>query len=103
MELNARNGPKMTEEQITAYLARIGISSPVPLTLEGLGKLQMAHRLTVPFENLDIVAGRPLSLELPHLYDKIVRRRQGGDRKLPLSGGERQAHPHRLWPPAGQR
>lgn len=33
MELNARNGPKMTEEQITAYLARIGISSPVPLTL----------------------------------------------------------------------
>ena len=64
MELNARNGPKMTEEQITAYLARIGISSPVPLTLEGLGKLQMAHRLTVPFENLDIVAGRPLSLEL---------------------------------------
>lgn len=59
MELNARNGPKMTEEQITAYLARIGISSPVPLTLEGLGKLQMAHRLTVPFENLDIVAGRP--------------------------------------------
>lgn len=27
MELNARNGPKMTEEQITAYLARIGISS----------------------------------------------------------------------------
>lgn len=78
MELNARNGPKMTEEQITAYLARIGISSPVPLTLEGLGKLQMAHRLTVPFENLDIVAGRPLSLELPHLYDKIVRRRQGG-------------------------
>ena len=78
MELNARNGPKMTEEQIIAYLARIGISSPVPLTLEGLGKLQMAHRLTVPFENLDIVAGRPLSLELPHLYDKIVRRRQGG-------------------------
>ena len=44
MELNARNGPKMTEEQITAYLARIGISSPVPLTLEGLGKLQMAHK-----------------------------------------------------------
>ena len=38
MELNARNGPKMTEEQITAYLARIGISSPVPLTLEGLGQ-----------------------------------------------------------------
>lgn len=32
----------------------------------------------VPFENLDIVAGRPLSLDLHHLYDKIVVRRQGG-------------------------
>ena len=37
MELNARNGPKMTEEQITAYLARIGISSPGTLTLEVFG------------------------------------------------------------------
>ena len=32
----------------------------------------------MPFENLDIVAGRPLSLDLHHLYDKIVVRGQGG-------------------------
>ena len=78
MDINALNGPKMTEEQIAAYLRRIGVDGPVPLTVEGLGRLQLAHKLTVPFENLDIVAGRPLSLSLDHLYDKIVRRRQGG-------------------------
>lgn len=78
MDINALNGPKMTQSQITAYLRRIGLEGPIPLTVEGLSKLQLAHKLTVPFENLDIVAGRPLSLALDHLYDKIVRRRQGG-------------------------
>ncbi len=48
-----------------------------PRTLEGLARIQLAHKIAVPFENLDIVAGRPLSLDLNHLYDKIVVRRQG--------------------------
>jgi N-hydroxyarylamine O-acetyltransferase len=33
---------------------------------------------TVPFENLDIHLGRPLSLDTPALFDKIVTRRRGG-------------------------
>lgn len=78
MDINALNGPKMTQQQMETYLHRIGLSNPVPLTVEGLGELQLAHKLTVPFENLDIVAGRPLSLDLDHLYEKIVLRRQGG-------------------------
>lgn len=78
LDINALNGPKMTEGQIAAYLARIGVEGPVPLTVEGLGQLQLAHKIAVPFENLDIIAGRPLSLDLEHLFDKIVRRRQGG-------------------------
>src|SRR3989304_2800207 len=32
----------------------------------------------VPFENLDIIAGRPIVLEEEALLDKIVRRRRGG-------------------------
>ncbi len=32
----------------------------------------------MPFENLDIGLGRPLSLALPALFDKIVTRRRGG-------------------------
>ena len=78
MDVNALNGPKMTEGQIQAYLARLGIFETVPRTLAGLGRIQLAHKIMVPFENLDIVAGRPLSLDLHHLYDKIVVRGQGG-------------------------
>ena len=34
--------------------------------------------LTVPFENLDIPLGNPITLSLPSFYDKIVGRRRGG-------------------------
>ena len=40
--------------------------------------LLQAHQQAVPFENLDVLAGRPLSLDHEALFDKIVRRRQGG-------------------------
>ena len=70
MDYEALNGPKMTEEQLSAYLARIGLDGPVTLDLEGLTTLQKAHLYTVPFENLDIMAGRPLSLDREALFDK---------------------------------
>jgi N-hydroxyarylamine O-acetyltransferase len=40
--------------------------------------MQRAHRLTVPFESLDIHVGRRLSIDGDHLFDKIVRQRRGG-------------------------
>ena len=78
MDWNRMNGPKMTEEQIEAYLARIGMAGPVPLTLEGLTAIHQAHQYTVPFENLDILLGRPLSLDHDALFDKLITRRRGG-------------------------
>ena len=65
-------------EQVAAYLRRIG-HPPVPRPgLEELASLQDAHVRSVPFENLDIHLGVPLSLEIPALFDKVVRRRRGG-------------------------
>ena len=78
MDWNHYNGPQMTPEQIHAYLDRIACPGPIPLTLAGLTRLLQAHQLAVPFENLDVLAGRPLSLDHEALFDKIVRRRQGG-------------------------
>lgn len=78
MNYNELNGPKMTGEQIAAYLSRVGMEGPVELTWEGLTRIQKAHQRTVPFENLDILAGRPLSLRHEALYDKIVLHRRGG-------------------------
>ena len=78
MDTNRFDGPRMSPAQIDAYLARIGLTGPVPLTLEGLSALQRAHQQSVPFENIAILAGRPLSLDHEALFDKIVTRRQGG-------------------------
>lgn len=63
---------------IDAYLRRIGLSARPGPTLDGLSELGLAHLCSVPFENLDIAAGRALSLDLAAIYDKLVVRRRGG-------------------------
>jgi N-hydroxyarylamine O-acetyltransferase len=60
------------------YLERIGLELPLAADAESLRRLQLAHMLHVPFENLDIDLGRPIRLGLTTLYDKIVTRRRGG-------------------------
>ena len=64
---------------VRAYLERIGLDgSDTSLDLEFLKKVQYAHILTVPYENLDILNDIPLSLDKQELFDKIVNRRRGG-------------------------
>ena len=63
---------------VNAYLGRLGYRGPVAPTADTLRALHVAHLYAVPFENLDIGLGRPLSLALPDLFDKIVTRRRGG-------------------------
>ena len=61
------------------YLTRIGLNeSSLPATAQSLETLQRAHLRTVPYENLDILAGKPIALEREALYEKIVERRRGG-------------------------
>ncbi len=70
-----------TIDQITAALTRIGMDAPAfPIlpTAELLSDIQYNFAATVPYENLDILAGIPLSLEEADLYDKIVTRHRGG-------------------------
>jgi N-hydroxyarylamine O-acetyltransferase len=63
---------------ITAYLDRINYYGLLTPTAETLRELQVAHLLTVPFENLSIHAGQPIVLDDNALFEKIVRRRRGG-------------------------
>jgi arylamine N-acetyltransferase len=60
------------------YLKRIGFNGPVSHDYETLKKLQHCHMLSVPYENLDILAGTPIKLDTESLYEKIVVRRRGG-------------------------
>ena len=61
-----------------AYLTRIDYSRPVKPDVTTLHELQLAHLLTVPFENLDIGWKRPIRLDIDSLWDKLILRRRGG-------------------------
>ena len=64
--------------RLSKYLERIGLSGAPPPTLDGLCLLQDHHMRHVPFENLDVLLGRPLNLSPEALFDKIVTRKRGG-------------------------
>jgi len=61
-----------------AYLRRLGYGGPTRPAATTLAGLHLAHLRAVPFENLDIARGQPISLQIADLFDKIVRRRRGG-------------------------
>ena len=63
---------------LEAYLERIGARAPLAPSAEALADLQQAHVGAVPFENLDILLGRPIALDLDSLQGKIVTTRRGG-------------------------
>ncbi|MDB6174003.1 MAG: arylamine N-acetyltransferase [Chthoniobacteraceae bacterium] len=63
---------------LEAYFARIGYSGGREPTPETLRALHLAHVTHVPFENLDVLLGRPIRLDLASLQAKIVRDRRGG-------------------------
>ena len=63
---------------IKAYLERINYHGSLAPNAETLRALQVAHLLTVPFENLSIHAGQPIVLEDAALFTKIVEKRRGG-------------------------
>jgi N-hydroxyarylamine O-acetyltransferase len=63
---------------LDAYLERTGYSGPVEPSLDALGALHEAHLAAIPFENLDILLGKPILLELEALERKLVADRRGG-------------------------
>jgi len=63
---------------IGAYLRRIGADRPLAPSREDLARLQQAHVEAIPFENLDLLLGRGIVLDLPAVEAKLVDRRRGG-------------------------
>lgn len=72
----------MTESSFTpdldAYFARIGYTGSRAPTLATLRALQWHHVLSVPFENLDVLLGRRISLDPASIARKIIADRRGG-------------------------
>lgn len=62
------------------YFERIGLKkyTEISHSYEFLKTLQLAHILSVPYENLDIIDGIPLSLDLESIYEKVIINHRGG-------------------------
>lgn len=68
----------LTQERIRQYLRRIDYHGPLTQDRAVLSALQWAHLTHIPYENLDILAGIPLSLKPMDLFQKIVIDHRGG-------------------------
>jgi N-hydroxyarylamine O-acetyltransferase len=63
---------------LDVYLRRIGYSGPAQPSEDALAALHRAHLAAIPFENLDIMLGRGVQVDLDSIQAKLVRARRGG-------------------------
>ena len=63
---------------LDAYLVRIALPARPTLDPAGLARLQRAHRLAIPFENLDVALGRGIAIDGASVFAKLVTARRGG-------------------------
>ena len=63
-------------EKISRFFQRIGMdgNTPLEMTVDFLGRVQLHCVLNIAYENLDILENKPLALTADALYDKIVTR-----------------------------
>ena len=64
--------------KLTSYLHRVGFSDDPAPTSNVLAALLRCHVLSIPFENLDVQLGVPLTMDPGAAYEKIVERHRGG-------------------------
>lgn len=63
---------------LDAYLSRIDLPALPTRDAAGLARLQRAHRLAIPFENLDVRLGRGIAIDSASVFAKLVTARRGG-------------------------
>ncbi len=63
---------------LDAYLRRIGYAGERRPSFAALEAMHLAHATTIPFENLDILLGRGVRLDMAALQAKLVAGRRGG-------------------------
>ncbi|MFT3895853.1 MAG: arylamine N-acetyltransferase [Anaerolineales bacterium] len=63
---------------IPQYLERIQYRGLLEMDHGTLRDLQLAHMMTVPFENLDIGLKRPIKIDEESIWEKLITQRRGG-------------------------
>ena len=64
--------------ELARYLTRIGVTGRPEPTPAWLARLHRAHLEAIPYENLDVALGRPVSIEPVAAYRKLVEGGRGG-------------------------
>ncbi|MBY0421933.1 MAG: arylamine N-acetyltransferase, partial [Parvularculaceae bacterium] len=64
--------------RIERYLGRIGFAGAPAANLETLRAMHRGHALRIPYENLDVQLGRPVSRDPTRAFEKIVEGVRGG-------------------------
>jgi len=67
-----------TMELLDTYCARIGYTGPRTATLDTLRALQRLHPAAIPFEAIDVLLGRPISLAPEAVDAKLIGALRGG-------------------------
>lgn len=68
----------MSDIDLDMYFDRIGYTGPVEPSLETLQGVIRHHATAIPFENIDIVAGRSIRIDRESVISKLVKDRRGG-------------------------
>lgn len=63
---------------LDAYFARIGYPGPCSPTRDTLAGILFSHACAIPFENLDVLLGRPIRTDPASVVQKLVHDRRGG-------------------------
>ncbi|MGE3804944.1 MAG: arylamine N-acetyltransferase [Gemmataceae bacterium] len=63
---------------LEGYLARIDYHGPRRPTLDVLQAIHLAHVQHIPFENLDVLLGKPVLLDRASLHAKLIAGKRGG-------------------------
>jgi N-hydroxyarylamine O-acetyltransferase len=68
----------MSSVHLDAYFHRIGYRGRREASLASLRALHSLHPVAIPFENLDVIRGIGVRLDLPSIEKKLVTDRRGG-------------------------
>ena len=69
---------RLEPDRLRRYFSRIGYDGPVEATPRVLAAIHRAHLLAIPYENIDIHLGRPITLEPDAMFRKLVDEGRGG-------------------------
>jgi N-hydroxyarylamine O-acetyltransferase len=69
---------QMSSQDLASYFKRVGYSGSALATLSTLEELHLLHPKAIVFENLDVLLGRPIRLDIESLIGKLVDNKRGG-------------------------